>query len=155
MLVSSLRTRGVATVAALITAACASAGAPPSRAYPPMQGPSLLATGRVLDSEGIRRSGARTAWDAIRLLRPGFSFRKTQNTALTPPRGARAKIDDAALLLVIDGHRIRDLDALRALPAAEVVTIQLLTRNEAAAYFGAGSEEGAIIVRTRISLRPM
>jgi hypothetical protein len=155
MLAPSLRSRGIATVAALITAACASAGAPPSQAYPAMQGPSLLATGRVLDSEGIRRSGAHTAWDAIRLLRPGFSFQRTQNTGLMPPRGAPARIDDAALLLVIDGHRIRDLDALRALPAAEVVTIQLLTATEAAAYFGAGSREGAIIVRTRTSLRPM
>jgi hypothetical protein len=120
-----------------------------------MQGPSLLATGRVLDSEGIRRSGAHTAWDAIRLLRPGFKLLRTESAALMPRRAAQARVDGGALLLVIDGHRIRDLDALRAIPAGDVVTIQLLTATEAAAYFGAGSREGAIIVRTRTSLRPM
>ena len=60
---------------------------------------------------------------------------------------------DAGTRLMIDGHRIRDLDALQAIPAEEVIAIHLLSATQAGTYFGPGNGGGAIVVQTRTMLR--
>jgi hypothetical protein len=154
MLARSFRPRAVAIVGTLAITACASSTPPGAREYVAVaRVPSLTPTSRVLDAERIRRSGAQTAWDAIRMLVPSYRFRPSRGLALRMfgPPGARPH--DPSIRLVIDGHRIADPDALKAIPAEEIIAIHLLNETEAATYLGPSGEGGAIVVQTRFALR--
>lgn len=155
MLSRSFRSRATSALVTLAMAACASStptlqhqSRPVSRVVP------LTPTSRVLDAERISRSGAHTAWDAIRLLMPGYRFQasRIESLRMFSPQDLRSM--DSGIRLVIDGHQLRTLDALQSIPAHEVVAIHLLNATEAATYFGPGSSGGAIVVQTRTSLWP-
>jgi hypothetical protein len=155
MLARSFRSRGVAALATLAMAACASTASPRSQEYVARSRlPYLTPASRVLDAERIRRSGAHTAWDAIRLLAPRYRLQSARITSLRMSGAPDVRRIESSIGLVIDGHQIRDLDALHGIPAQEVVAIHLLSATEAATYFGPGSSGGAIVVQTRTSLRP-
>lgn len=148
----SFRLRRLIALASLTLAGCAPATTSMSqRSVGPARIPSLTPTSRVLDAERIRRSGARTAWDAVRLLVPSYRFQSNRGPSL---RGGSAEVPpfDSPVRLEIDGHRIRDLSALQAIPVDELVAIHVLSATEAATYFGADGGDGAIVVRTRHSL---
>jgi hypothetical protein len=149
MLARSYRSRAFA-LATLALAGCASTTPGTSSEYARVSRVQpMTPTSRVLDADRIHRSGATTAWDAIRLLLPSY---RMQSERGTPPRS----LDDleATTRLMIDGHLIRDLNALQAIPAAEVIAIHLLSATEAGIYFGPGTSSGAIIVQTRTGMRP-
>jgi hypothetical protein len=149
MLARSYRSRAFA-IATLALAGCASTAPGTSREYARVSRVQpMTPTSRVLDADRIHRSGATTAWDAVRLLLPSY---RMQSERGAPPR-ALADLD-ATTRLMIDGHLIRDLTALQAIPAAEVIAIHLLSATEAGIYFGPGSSSGAIIVQTRTGMRP-
>ena len=149
MLARSFRSRAFA-LATLALAGCASATPSTSTEYRRVSRVQpLTPTSRVLDADRIYRSGATTAWDAIRLLLPSY---RMQSERGAPPRALSDL--EATTRLVIDGHLIRDLEALQAIPAAEVIAIHLLSATEAGIYFGPGSSSGAIIVQTRTGMRP-
>jgi hypothetical protein len=155
MLARSFHSRGVAALATLAMAACASTASPRSQEYVAQSRlPYLTPTSRVLDAERIQRSGAHTAWDAIRLLVPGYRLQSARVSSLRMFGAPDVRRIESSIRLVIDGHQIRDLDALQTIPAQEVVAIHLLNATEAATYFGPGSSGGAIVVQTRTSLRP-
>jgi hypothetical protein len=153
MLGRSVRSRGFA-LTTLAMAACASAASPLSHEHIALSGvPPLTPTSRVLDADHIRRSEAQTAWDAIRLLVPGYRFQSAHGSPLRLVR-PDMRSAEPPVRLVIDRHHIRDLDALRAIPAQDIVAIHLLSAMDAAMYFGPGSGGGAIVVQTRMSTRP-
>lgn len=155
MLARSFRSRGVAAaLATLALAACASTASPLSQEHVALSRvPPLTPASRVIDAERIRRSGALTAWDAVRLLVPPHR--------LAAARGAFSRMFSApgmerletSVRLIIDGHQIVEMDALRAIPAEDIVAIHVLTASEAATYFGTGGGGGAIALQTRFSLR--
>jgi hypothetical protein len=152
----SRSSRSVAAFGLLLAAACTSASPARFTSLPGELRTAPRPTSRsVITSEGIRRSGAQTAWEAIERLRPGYDFRTLGSVALLPPRGAEARADNAQVGLVVDGLRIRDLEALRAIPAEEIVAIHLLNSGEAAVLLGTGATRGAIVVQTRASLSQM
>jgi hypothetical protein len=153
MLARSFRSRGVGALAALALAACASAAGPVSNEYVAVSRVQpLTPTSRVIDAERIRRSGAQTAWDAIRLLVPSYRFQSARGSSLRMLGASSARDFEPSIQLAIDGHQIRDLDALHAIPAQDIVAIHLLNAPEAAIYFGPGSGGGAIVIQTRTSL---
>lgn len=154
MLARSFRSRGVAALATLAVASCASAALPRSQERVTLSHvPPLTPTSRVINAERIQRSGALTAWDAIRLLVPGYSFRIGQSSALGMFGTPDARRVESSVRVFIDGHRMPDLDVLRAIPAHEILAIHLLSSTEAATYFGPTSSGGAIVIETRSGLR--
>lgn len=151
MLARSFRSRAFA-LSTLALAGCASTTPAMSNEYARVSRVQpLTPTSRVLDADRIHRSGATTAWDAIRLLLPSY---RMQSARGAPPQPLGMRDLEATTRLMIDGHLIRDLDALQAIPAAEVIAIHLLSATEAGIYFGPGSSSGAIIVQTRTGMRP-
>jgi hypothetical protein len=153
MPVRSFRSRGLVALTTLAMAACASAASLPSPARASVaRVPPLTPTSRVLDAERIRRSGAHTAWDAIRLLLPSYRFQSAYASSLRMLNAPNARDLESSLQLVIDGHQIRDLYALQSIPAREIIAIHVLSATETAVYFGSGSS-GAIVVQTRTGLR--
>ena len=153
MLARSFRSQAPAALATLVLAACASTTPRMSNEYVIVSRvPPLTPTSRVLDADRIQRSGATTAWDAIRLLVPSYHLQPGRTTSLRmfgPTEGSVA----GTTRLMIDGHQIWDLDALQAIPVEEVIAIHLLSATEAATYFGPGTGGGAIVVQTRTMLR--
>ena len=153
MFARSFRPSASVALAALALAACASTTPSMSNQYAMVSRVApLTPTSRVLDADRIHRSGATTAWDAVRLLVPGY---RVQPDRISSPRmfGATEGSFAGTTRLMIDGHQIWDLDALQAIPAEEVIAIHLLSATEAATYFGPGTGGGAIVVQTRTMLR--
>jgi hypothetical protein len=154
MLARSFRSRGLAAFTSLAIAGCASAVSLPSHEPVALaRVPSLTPTSRVLDAERIRRSGAQTAWEAIRLLVPSYRFQSARISSLRTFSAPNTRDFASSIRLMIDGHQIGDLDALHSIPAREIIAIHVLSATEAATYFGPGSSGGAIIVQTRFGLR--
>ena len=152
MLARLFRSSGVAAIATLAIAACASTAVPRSNDdfVALSRVASLTPTSRVFDAERIQRSGALTAWDAVRLLVPRYRLQSSRATSLRMFGAQDAGHFESSMRLIIDGHQIRDFDALRAIPAREIVAIHLLSATEAATYYGPGSGGGAIVVQTHV-----
>ena len=152
MLARSFRSRGAAALGTLAMAACASTASTPSRDYAaPSRFSALTPTSRVVDAERIRRSGAITAWDAVRMLVPRRYLDAARGASLRS-LGVPGTDGLASIRLIVDGHRM-DMEALRSIPATQIVTIHVLTASEAAIYFGSGSGARAIVIQTFTSLR--
>jgi hypothetical protein len=151
----SFRSCGVAALVTLAMAACASTAVPRSNDdYAALSRvPSLTPTSRVFDAERIRRSGAQTAWDAVRLLVPRHRLQSSRGPSLRTFDARDVRYFESSIRLIIDGHQVRDTDALRAIPAREIVAIHVLSETEAVTYFGPGSGGGAIVVHTKTSFR--
>ena len=155
MLARAFRSRASAALATLAMAACASTTSGTSNQLAMVSRVTpLTPTSRVLDADRIHRSGATTAWDAIRLLVPSYRVQSNRGSSLRMFGPPDARHFESSIRLMIDGHQIRDLDALQAIPAEEVIAIHLLSATEAGTYFGPGSGGGAIVVQTRTMLRP-
>jgi hypothetical protein len=154
MLARSLRSRALTPLTTLAIAACASTASLPSHEPVTLaRVPSLTPTSRVLDAERIRRSGAQTAWEAIRLLVPSYRFQSARSSSLRTFSAPNTRDFASSIRLMIDGHQISDLDVLHSIPTREIIAIHVLSATEAATYFGPGSSGGAIVVQTRIGLR--
>ncbi len=153
MLARSFRSAGLITLVVFAMSACASTTPTPSRELPASARiPSLSPMSRVLDAERIHRSSAQTAWDAIRLLVPSYRFQSARGALLQNFGGSDLGSIHSPIRLVIDGHLTGDLDALRAIPARDVIAIHVLNATDAGMYVGPGSA-GAIVVQTRNALR--
>jgi hypothetical protein len=153
MLARSFRSHGAAALVTLAMAACASTAGPGSEDYVTVSRVrSLTATSRVYDAERIRRTGAQTAWDAVRLLIPSYRLQPARGSSLQMLGVRDARQFESPIQLIIDGHQIRDLDALHAIPAGELIAIHLLSATEAGIYFGPATGVGAIVIQTKTSM---
>ena len=105
--------------------------------------------GRLITAEEIDRSGARTAWEALRQVTP-VSMRET---AAGKPRSISMRghssvhLDDTPVVIV-DGVPI-DLDMLRNIDARTIARIEILNGVQGTLRFGTGSGGGAIVITTR------
>jgi hypothetical protein len=154
MLARSFPSWGVAALATLAMAACASTAGPGSESYVTVSRVrSLTPTSRLYDAERIRRTGAQTAWDAVRMLVPSYRLQPARGSSLQTLGTRDARQFEPPIQLIIDGHQIRDLDALHAIPAGELIAIHLLSATEAGTYFGPGISVGAIVIQTKTSMR--
>jgi hypothetical protein len=152
MLARTFRPRGaVAALAALAMTACASTVSARSEANFASTRLSLIPSSRVFDAERIRRSGALTAWDAVRLLAPRYRLEAARGSAML--RRAPTMNGYESVRLILDGHPVMDFDPLRAIPAQDVVSIHLLNATEAATYFAGQGDRSAIVVQTKYSVR--
>lgn len=142
-------------VATLATAACASVDTGVVREQVAVSRvPSLTPTSRVFHPEQIARTGAHTAWDAVRLLVPRYHL---DAASISFPRFGATGISarESPLRVIIDGHIIDDLAALQMIPASDLLAIHVLSAAEAAWYVGGSgrSDRPALFIQTRQAMR--
>lgn len=137
---------------AVILTACASAGSGSGRTPSPTARIAPLSpTSRVIDGDRIARSGVQTALDAVRTLVP--SARMSPVAPATMPWLNSRALDRGTPRVLVDGHFIGDVEALRMIPAHEVLAIHVLSAADATIRFGPQYDGGAIVVQTRAALR--
>jgi len=112
---------------------------------------SVPAGSLLINEQRIARSGARTAWDVLRLTMPMLQMsenRHSQPRTLT--RRGRASIYlDETLLVFVDGVRESDFRILQEIPAGTLHSILVLDGIEATARYGTNAGSGAILVKTK------
>ena len=131
---------------AAILGACGGARSNPERAgsVPPE-------LGKTITQEQIAASGAKTAWDAIRLTIPHLQLRETRGSASRIQRRGRSSIYlDDQVRVVVDNVRVADLQMLQQIAAADIFKIQVLNAMDATTYFGGTSASGVVIITTRV-----
>ncbi len=127
---------------ALLLLPLACGGGQPSRELAP-QG------GTVITQQRIAASGARTAWDAVRLTVPNVQLRESRGQAARIQRRGRASIYlDDQVRVILDHVRLEDVQVLQQIAAADILTIQVLNGMDATTYYGAASTSGVIIITT-------
>ena len=121
--------------ATLVTLACASApNSAPSSVSPSGSATASRTSRDVILADEIATSGARTAMDAIRRLRP----------QMLQGRGVR---ETNEIAVYIDGNRTEGTRAdLEQIPASQVKEIRYLNGQDATQRFGANHGAGAILV---------
>src|SRR5881628_838948 len=88
--------------------------------------------GRVITAEAIAKSGAKTAWDALRLAVPNVQLREVRGQPARIQRRGRASIDrevveeDAHLILLVDARAPAPLDPGRL--AADLTQLHVRNR---------------------------
>ena len=106
--------------------------------------------GTLVTQEQIAASGARTAWDALRLTVPSIQLRETRGNASRIQRRGRSSIYlDDQVRVVLDNVRVSDLQMLQQIAAGDIATIQVLNAMDATTYFGGTSASGVVIITTR------
>jgi outer membrane cobalamin receptor len=105
--------------------------------------------GRVITADAIAKSGARTAWDALRLTVPNVQLREVRGQPARIQRRGRASIyQDDQVRVVLDHVPIDDLQVLKQVAAADILTIEILTGLDATTQYGATSTSGVIAITT-------
>lgn len=125
--------------AALAASACASAGTPASNV-------SESSPDRITAVEIEATSGATTAYDLVRRLRP----RWLQAGATASIGGGR--VTNQVLLVYLDGNRLGTVDAMRTLNSSGIKSMQYYDAVRAATVLrdiGAEPISGAIVISTR------
>jgi outer membrane cobalamin receptor len=106
-------------------------------------------SGTVITRERIAASGAKTAWDALRLTVPNLQLRESRGNAARIQRRGRASIYlDDQVRIVLDDVRLEDVRVLQQIAAADIFTIRVLSGLDATTYYGGTSTSGVIVIRT-------
>ncbi|HTD71736.1 MAG TPA: TonB-dependent receptor plug domain-containing protein [Gemmatimonadales bacterium] len=105
--------------------------------------------GRVITADAIAKSGARTAWDAVRFTVPNVQLREVRGEPARIQRRGRASLyQDDQVRVILDHLPIDDLQVLKQIAAADILTIEILTGLDATTQYGAASTSGAIVITT-------
>jgi outer membrane cobalamin receptor len=114
----------------------------------PSEAPSPQ-SGTVITRERIAASGAKTAWDALRLTVPNLQLRESRGKAVRIQRRGRASLYlDDQVRVILDHVRLEDVQVLQQIAAADILTIQVLNGMDATTYYGGTSTSGVIIITT-------
>ena len=133
-------------VCCFVSVGCASAGGPTQTRNSPEQ-----VEGQIVTEDQIARSGARTAWDALRLTVHNITFGETgrgQPTRITRRGRSSAARDDGPRVLV-DGVALTELSVLTRMPASDVLSIEVVSGIDATTRYGTDYTGGVIKIRTK------
>src|SRR5438876_10440554 len=104
--------------------------------------------GRVITAEAIAKSGAKTAWDALRLTVPNVQLREVRGQPARIQRRGRASLyQDDQVRVILDHIPIEDLQVLKQVAAVDILTIEILTGLDARTRYGGVATAGAIVWR--------
>jgi len=104
---------------------------------------------RIITTDAIAKSGAKTAWDAVRFTVPNVQLREVRGEPAPIQRRGRASLyQDDQVRVIIDHVTIDDLRILKQVAAADILTIEILTGLDATTHYGATSTSGAIVITT-------
>lgn len=132
-----------AIVAAVASVSC---GLPLRRNPKPVPADNI-----VITAADIARMNVNTAFDVLRRRVPQMNFhtdRNGQNIAASRHGSGSMVLNDSPMLIV-DGARMTDLDALAQMPAGSVDSITVMTGISGTTYYGTDATGGVIIVRTK------
>ena len=145
----SLRTRtraalvAVAGVAAL--AGCSARARDTSR-NPPV--------GQIITAEQIRRTGAATAWEALKFTVRSHEFRdyRGEPQRIYSNRGVGSMVLREEPLIHLDGARLTDIQVLRHMPANTILYVQVLNGTDGTTYYGTSATAGVILIETTLGV---
>src|SRR5436190_20295761 len=105
--------------------------------------------GRVITAEAIARSGAKTAWDALRLTVPNVQLREVRGQPARIQRRGRASLyQEDQVRVILDHVPVEELQVLKQVAASDILTIEILTGLDATTHYGAMSTSGVIVITT-------
>lgn len=109
------------------------------------------AEGQYISEEQIAQSGARTAWEALRLTVHNITFNETgrgQPTRITR-RGRSSMVLDDGPRILVDGVALTDYTVLARMPASDLQSIEVLSPMDATTLYGTNYVGGVIRIHTR------
>ena len=107
--------------------------------------------GQYVSEEQIAQSGARTAWEALRLTVHNITFNETgrgQPTRITR-RGRSSMVLDDGPRILVDGVALTDYTLLARMPASDLQSIEVLSPMDATTLYGTNYVGGVIRIHTR------
>ena len=104
----------------------------------------------VVLGDAIAASGAKTAWDAIRLtVRHVQVVEAGGQPARIQRRGHTSLNPNDDVVVILDNVRLTDLRSLQAISAADLLLIEFVDAREATSYIGTSSASGVIAITTK------
>ncbi len=105
----------------------------------------------LITQEQIERSGALTAWEALKRLAPQFTFRENRNgqPSALERRGRSSILLNDAPLVFMDGAELSDFHSLNQIPASTLLSIEILNGIEGTSYYGSNAVSGVILFKTK------
>jgi outer membrane receptor for ferrienterochelin and colicin len=136
----------------LVTAGAACHNAVPRAAPSPTDG-------FVVTAEEIQKSGATTAWEALKLTVPVVSFRGTTRSASGERLRIRRRGPSSLYLnddprVFIDQVRIVDISVLDRMPAGDIAVIVVLSGLDGTTYYGTSAVNGVVLISTQAKVPP-
>ena len=128
--------RALFPLAALVLAACATAAPGDATAGAASSTRATQRESNTITAEEIAQVDAGTAYDVVQRLRPIF----------LRTRGKAAGAEPQFAVVYVDGVRRGGLDALRAVPAGSIRSIEYLSGPQATIRYGIEHGGGAILV---------
>jgi outer membrane cobalamin receptor len=106
--------------------------------------------GDIITAEQIRRTGASTAWEALKFTVRSHQFveNRGQPVRIFSSRGVGSLVLREEPLLFVDRARLVDIQLLRQMPANHILTIQVLNGTDGTTYFGTSAVAGVILIET-------
>lgn len=105
----------------------------------------------VITAEQIEKSGARTAWQALKQHAPMLQTTEDRNghpTSLGRRGRASFYLHEAPVVLV-DGVRITDFQSLEDIAAQTILAIYIYDGIEGTTQYGTNSVSGVILIKTK------
>ena len=120
------------------TAPVGSGGAPPDR------------DGMMLTRAEIAQTGAKNAWDAIRMgsTHLNIQFPREGSPARVTHRGVDSFIISPEVLLVVDGTQMASLEYLQEIRVENIDYIQILSGRQGTVRYGTNAGNGVVVVKT-------
>ena len=106
-------------------------------------------------ADAIAKSGAKTAWDAVRFTVPNVQLREVRGEPARIQRRGRASLyQDDQVRVILDHVPMDDLRVLRQVAATDILTIEIFTGLDATTLYGAASTSGVIVITTTTGGHP-
>src|SRR3989441_11845781 len=95
---------------------------------------------RLITAEAIAKSGAKTAWDAVRFTVPNVQLREVRGEPARIQRRGRASLyQDDQVRVILDHVPIDDLQVLKQVAAVDILRTKILTGRARTTQYGAVS----------------
>ena len=123
-------------------------------------GPRTIDEGVIITPEGnriitesvIKRSGAKTAWDALQRTVPFFDFHENSrgDPSRIEHRGRSSIVLRDQPMILVDGVELTDFKVLGGMPASDLLKIEVLSGVDATTRYGTNATKGVIRIWTRL-----
>jgi outer membrane cobalamin receptor len=107
---------------------------------------------RIITQRAIERSGARTAWDALRRTVTFYWFDdgRSGQPRRVDHRGQSSILLQDQPIILVDGVQLNDFSVLGGIPAEDLFEIEVLSGIDATTYYGTNATKGVIRIWTKV-----
>ena len=119
-----------------------------SRAAPDFQDTPQV--GQLITAEEIRRTGASTAWEALKYTVRSHQFidDKGHPVRIFSNRGVGSMVLREEPLIFVDRARLSDILLLGQMPAHHILSVRVLNSSDGTTYFGTSAVAGVFLIET-------